>query len=60
MYADFLPLDRIQYWNYTSTAKDYNYTLFVKGEQDGVYRVERREAGSTSEEASGRARASTS
>jgi len=51
MYADFLPLDRIQYWNYTSTAKDYNYTLFVKGEQDGVYRVERREAGSTSEEA---------
>src|SRR5688572_5871926 len=51
MYADFLPLDRIQYWNYTSTAKDYNYTLFVKGEQDGVHRVERREAGSTSEEA---------
>ncbi len=49
-YADFLPLDRIQYWNYVSTAKDYNYTLFVKDGSGGEYRVERREAGNSSNE----------
>jgi tetratricopeptide (TPR) repeat protein len=49
-YASFLPLEKVQYWNYTSTARDYNYTLFVKEETGGDYHVERREAGNTSVE----------
>ncbi|HVR72943.1 MAG TPA: tetratricopeptide repeat protein [Planctomycetota bacterium] len=49
-YADYLPLDKVQYWNYTSTARDYSYTLYVKGSEGGEYKVERREAGNTSEE----------
>jgi tetratricopeptide (TPR) repeat protein len=49
-YANFMPLETIRYWNYVSTARDYNYTLFVKDDSGGEYRVERREAGATSEE----------
>ncbi|MBI4604890.1 MAG: tetratricopeptide repeat protein [Planctomycetes bacterium] len=49
-YADFLPLDRVQYWNYVSTARDYNYTLLVKGEAGDGFRVERKEGGTVSEE----------
>lgn len=49
-YADFFPLDQIQYWNYVSTTKDYNYTLFVKSVKGGDRIVERREAGTTSSE----------
>jgi len=49
-YADFLPLDKVQYWNYTSTARDYSYALYVKGSENGEYKVERKEAGNTSEE----------
>jgi len=49
-YADFMPLEKIRYWNYVSTARDYNYTLFVKDDAGGKYTVERREAGAASEE----------
>jgi len=49
-YADFMPLEKIQYWNYVSTARDYNYSLFVKEEANGEYRIERRETGKRSEE----------
>src|SRR4029453_6088966 len=49
-YADFIPLDKIQYWNYVSTARDYNYTLFVKDEANGERKVERKEAGNVTEE----------
>jgi tetratricopeptide (TPR) repeat protein len=50
LYADFMPLDKVQYWNYASTTRDYNYTLYVKSSSGGEHIVERREAGKTSEE----------
>jgi tetratricopeptide (TPR) repeat protein len=49
-YADFMPLEKVQYWNYISNARDYNYSLFVKDETNGEYRIERRETGKRSEE----------
>ncbi len=49
-YADFLPIDRVQYWSYVSTAKDYNYSLFVREAAGGEYRVERKETGNESSE----------
>jgi len=49
-YADFLPVDKVQYWNYASTSKDYNFSLVVRGQSRGEYIIERREAGNTSEE----------
>jgi tetratricopeptide (TPR) repeat protein len=50
LYADFMPLDKVQYWNYVSTTKDYNYTLQVKDCSGGDCRVERKEGGNTSQE----------
>jgi tetratricopeptide (TPR) repeat protein len=50
LYADFMPLEKIQYWNYVSTTKDYNYTLYIKDGAGGQWHVERKEAGNTSEE----------
>lgn len=49
-YADFMPLDKVRYWNYVSTRLDYNYSLYLHGETGGEYRVERREGGDVSEE----------
>jgi tetratricopeptide (TPR) repeat protein len=49
-YANYMPLEKIHYWNYTSTAKDYNYTLVVKEGSGGQYSVERREGGNASTE----------
>ena len=46
-YGDFMPLDKIQYWNYVSTSTDYNYTLEVKELGTGAYQVNRREGGNT-------------
>lgn len=44
-FADFMPLDRVDYWNYASTTRDYNYSVIVREKISGSYRVERREAG---------------
>jgi hypothetical protein len=46
-YGDFVPLDKVEYWNYVSTGKDYNYTLHVTRKDAGAYRVVRRESGNT-------------
>ncbi|HLU47344.1 MAG TPA: tetratricopeptide repeat protein, partial [Planctomycetota bacterium] len=49
-FADYMPLDRVRYWNYTSTLQDYNYTITVNDKVEGRYRIERREAGRSLDE----------
>lgn len=46
-FADYAPLDRVHYWNYTSAlpGQEYNQTVTVDGREDGAYVVERRESG---------------
>ena len=49
-FADFMPLDRVHYWSYSSTLEDYNYTVLVKEKLSGSYHVERWESGKSQPE----------
>jgi tetratricopeptide (TPR) repeat protein len=50
-YGDFLPVERVAYWSYTSrSSRIYSYTLYVTGSRAGEHRIERREGDHASEE----------
>ena len=49
-YADFMPLDRIEYWSYSGRGLDSSYSLRIKAETGGEYRVEKKEGTTQYEE----------
>jgi hypothetical protein len=49
-FADFMPLDRVEYWSYSGTGLDSSFSLRMLESSGGEYRLQRREGKSQTEE----------